>query len=96
MATSRPNSDWLRPSCSRMDRPMIEKIIQTAKQVVKAMVLSQSARWRSAWLAGWVEVMGPPGWRLAGRRSGLLPGRGAPGGASRVDLAQFSCVDRRK
>src|SRR5690625_2962471 len=39
-----PNCASLRPSSSRMERPMIEKIVQTAKQAVKAAVLVHSAK----------------------------------------------------
>ena len=42
--TSRPNSVSLSPSSSLMRTPMMEKIVQTAKQTVKAMVDIQSAR----------------------------------------------------
>ena len=42
--TSRPNSVSLSPSSSLMRMPMIEKIVHTAKQTVKARVDIQSAR----------------------------------------------------
>jgi hypothetical protein len=42
--TSRPNSVSESPSSSLMRTPMIEKIVQTAKQTVKAMVDIESAR----------------------------------------------------
>ena len=44
MPTSRPNSVSLSPSSSLMRTPMIEKIVHTAKQTVKAIVDIQSAR----------------------------------------------------
>ena len=42
--TSRPNSVSLSPSSLLMRMPMIEKIVHTAKQTVKARVDIQSAR----------------------------------------------------
>ena len=44
MPTSRPNWVSFSPSSCLIWMPMIEKIVQTAKQTVKAMVESQSAR----------------------------------------------------
>jgi len=41
--TSKPNWVSLRPSSAFISTPMIAKIVQTAKQAVKANVLSQSA-----------------------------------------------------
>ena len=41
--TSSPNWVSERPSSSFIPSPMIEKIVQTAKQIVKASVLAQSA-----------------------------------------------------
>jgi hypothetical protein len=44
VATSRPNWVSFRPSSPLMATPMMEKIVQTAKQAVKAMVLRPRAR----------------------------------------------------
>ena len=45
VATSRPNCVSLSPSSPLIFTPMIEKIVQTAKQMVKAKVLSPRARY---------------------------------------------------
>ncbi|MBP1293962.1 putative membrane protein [Bradyrhizobium elkanii USDA 61] len=42
--TSKPNSVSFSPSSCLIRIPMIEKIVQTAKQIVKEIVESQSAR----------------------------------------------------
>ena len=44
VATSRPNWVSFRPSSPLMATPMMEKIVQTAKQAVKAIVLRLKAR----------------------------------------------------
>ncbi len=44
VATRIPNSVSFRPNCCLICTPMIAKIVQTAKQTVKATVLSQRAR----------------------------------------------------
>ncbi|KAF0113117.1 MAG: hypothetical protein FD150_2146, partial [Rhodobacteraceae bacterium] len=48
VATKRPNCVSFSPSSPLMATPMIEKIVQTAKQAVKAIVLSVRARVWSA------------------------------------------------
>ena len=50
MPISRPNCVSLNPSSALILMPMIEKIVHTAKQTVKAMVDMVSARCR--WLVG--------------------------------------------
>src|SRR5690625_1790951 len=56
------------PSSSLMDRPMMEKMVQTAKHRVKAMVLSQSALFwlarRGRLVAG---ISAPVTWPQSGR-----------------------------
>jgi len=44
VATRRPNWVSFRPSSPLMATPMIENIVQTAKQAVKAIVLNAKAR----------------------------------------------------
>jgi hypothetical protein len=44
VATSRPNCVSFRPSSALMATPIMEKIVQTAKQAVKAIVLRLKAR----------------------------------------------------
>jgi hypothetical protein len=44
VATSRPNWVSFRPNSALMATPMMEKIVQTAKQAVKAIVLRLNAR----------------------------------------------------
>ena len=53
MPISRPNCVSLNPSSALILMPMIEKIVHTAKQTVKAMVDMVSAR-----VAGWSVRMG--------------------------------------
>ena len=57
VATSRPNCVSLSPRFALIWMPMIAKIVQTAKQIVKEKVDSHNARLWSAGLIGWVVML---------------------------------------
>ena len=61
VATRRPNWVSFRPSSPLMATPMMEKIVQTAKQAVKAMVLRLNARvWSAREAVATVCMAGTP------------------------------------